>query len=110
MQSVNVQIRLLPILSLSILCSWEDDAVTSDWLLERGDGRADGASRTRGNVLRLRGVSRGGAAWVGTVGSTGVATMREGGGYFHIMVASSSENLLLFVKCRGLGEGNSIYC
>ena len=82
-------------------------AVASGKLLERRGGGTNSVGRTGGNVLRLRVELSRRAAEVGTVGGTGADTVREVGSELHILVASSSENLLLFIKCRGLREGDT---
>ncbi len=83
--------------------------LTSERLLEWRDGWTNSASWTWGIVLRLRGDLSGGEDEVGTVGGTDTNAVREVGSELHILVASSSENLLLFIKCRGLREGDSSY-
>lgn len=49
----------------------------------------------------------GGEAGVDTVGGAGTDTMLEVVSGLHIMVASSSENLLLLIKWGGLREGET---
>lgn len=64
----------------------------------------DSVSRTWRTGLRLRGEPSG--ARVDTVGGACTNTVWEVGSKLHILVASSSENLLLLIKCRGLREGD----
>lgn len=75
--------------------------------LEGRDGGKNSVSRTRGIVLRLTGDFGRGEAEVGRVRGTGTDALRDLGSELHILVASSTENLLLFIKCRGLREGDT---
>lgn len=76
-------------------------------LLEWRNRRTNCVCRTWRIVVGLRRELGSGEAQVGTVESTGADTVRLLGSRLHILVASSSENLLLFIKCCRLGEGDT---
>lgn len=58
-------------------------------------------------IFRFRGETSRRQEWVGTVRGAGTSTVWEVGYKLYILVASSSENLLLFIKWCGLRGGNS---
>lgn len=76
---------------------------TMEELLEWRDGWSNSVCWTQGIVLRLGW----GEADVGTVGGASTRTVREVGSELYIVVASSSEYLRLFIKWRGLREGDT---
>lgn len=91
-------------LQLLLLYRWGVDGIeASEQLLERRDGGSNSVCWTQGIVLRLGW----GEADVGTVGGAATRTVRQVGSELYIVVASSSEYLRLFIKWRGLREGDT---
>lgn len=98
----NVRLFLFALHPLPLFHGWVDGAVASGRQLEWRGGWTDSVSWTWGIVFRLRSKFSRGEARVGTVGGAGTDTVREVGSRLHILVASSSENLLLLIKWGGL--------
>lgn len=84
------------------LLHWRLDIAVASKGRDRG---TDSVWWTWGIVLRLRGELSWGE--ISSVGTTSTNTMWELRETLHILVASSSENLLLFIKWRGLLKGDT---